>query len=80
MEVMGSNPIPPTMQNQGVIGFAGNSFLHFGLHLASILPEKGALVLKQLPSQETTVMRSVRKYFYPFDGFSGKTLEYSCFV
>ena len=36
-----SNPAPPTIQNQGVIGFADNSFLHFGLHLASLLPEKG---------------------------------------
>ena len=47
---------------------------------ANVVNDKGPLVLKQLPSQETTVMRSVRKYFYPFAGFSGKRLKYSCFI
>lgn len=47
---------------------------------ANVVNEKGMLILEQLPSQETTVMWSVRKYFYPFDGSSGKILEHSCFV
>ena len=47
---------------------------------ANVVNEKGPLVLKGLPSQETTVMRSVRKYFYPFDGFSGRILKYPCFL
>jgi len=47
---------------------------------ANVVNDRGPLLLKQLPSQETPVMWSVRKYFYPFDGFSGKILKYSCFV